>query len=257
MLDKITPVILTYNEAPNIGRTLSKLTWAKDIVIVDSYSCDETLSLISQFSQTRVFQRKFDFHAHQWNFGLKETNIKTEWVLALDADYVLSDELNHELRDLKSDEQIAGYQAMFKYCVYGQMLRGTVYPPVTVLYRLKDAYYQQDGHTQRVVVEGSIKKLRFPILHDDRKSISHWLPSQDKYMKLEADKLIRSNFTSLEWADRMRKLRIVFPFIMFIYCLFVKGTVLDGTAGLYYSLQRMLAEILLSLRLIQHDLNRN
>lgn len=253
MLESITPLILTFNEAPNIGRTLSKLTWAKDIVVVDSNSTDGTLELANKFPQVRTFQRKFDAHADQWNFGLKETGISTDWVLALDADYILTDEFIAELNALEPDKAASGFRAGFIYCVYGRRLRGTVYPSVTALYRNGKASYQQDGHTQRVVIDGNIADLKEPILHDDRKSLSHWLASQNRYMKLEVAKLSQAKWQDIGWADRLRKMRIVFPFIMFFYCLFVKGAIFDGSAGLYYSLQRMLAEILLSLRLIQHD----
>ncbi|MEB3160315.1 MAG: glycosyltransferase, partial [Synechocystis sp.] len=95
MLEQITPLILTYNEAPNIDRTLQKLTWAKRIVIIDSFSDDDTLEIIRQYHQVDFFQRKFDTHANQWNFGLDQ--IKTEWALSLDADYTLSDQLLLEL----------------------------------------------------------------------------------------------------------------------------------------------------------------
>src|SRR5436853_1091677 len=97
MLDSITPLILTFNEAPNIGRTLERLRWARDIVVVDSFSDDETLEIVSSFSQARVFQRPFDNFAAQWNFALKETGIATEWVLGLDADFVLTQESIEEL----------------------------------------------------------------------------------------------------------------------------------------------------------------
>ncbi|HEU5130546.1 MAG TPA: glycosyltransferase, partial [Pyrinomonadaceae bacterium] len=93
MLTDITPLILTYNEAPNIARSLSALTWANDIVVVDSFSDDDTVAIARSDSRVRVFQRAFDTHRNQWEFGLKETGISTPWVLALDADYVLSDEL--------------------------------------------------------------------------------------------------------------------------------------------------------------------
>jgi glycosyltransferase involved in cell wall biosynthesis len=255
MIDNITPVILTYNEASNIVRVLNQLHWAKDIIVVDSFSNDETLLKLAKCLQVRIFQRIFDSHEDQWNFAIKKTDIRTEWILALDADYVLSDELVSEMETLNPAKDVFGYQATFKYCVFGRPLRGTVYPPVTVLYRRENAFYKQDGHTQRIVVDGIKENLRSPILHDDRKSINRWLLTQNKYMKLEADKLIKSSFGRLGWADRLRKLRVVFPFIMFFYCLFVKGTVFDGSAGLYYSFQRMLAETLLSLRLIQHDCN--
>src|SRR5262249_3461248 len=100
MLDQITPLILTYNEAPNIARSLGALSWACDIVLVDSFSDDDTVTIAKSVPQVRVFQRAFDGHRNQWEFGLKETGISTPWVLALDADYVLSDEVIAELTNL-------------------------------------------------------------------------------------------------------------------------------------------------------------
>ncbi len=55
-------------------------------------------------------------------------------------------------------------------------------------------------------------------------------------------------------ADRLRKTRLLFPFVIFFYCLFVKGGIRDGWAGVYYAFQRMLAEILLALYLIEDQL---
>jgi len=254
LLEQITPIILTYNETSNIGRTLDKLRWAKDIVVVDSYSTDETLEIIKKYPQVRAFQRKFDAHAAQWTFGLQETGISTDWALALDADYVLSDQLVEELKGLAPADDIHGYRAGFKYCIDGKPLRGAVYPPVTVLYRRGKAAYEQDGHTQRVHVGGSIVDLKAPIYHDDRKPLSHWLQSQAKYMKLESEKLVSCKFSRLGWTDRVRRLYVFAPFAMLFYCLFIKGVILDGKAGLYYGLQRATAELILSLFLIHRSL---
>src|SRR6185295_16127350 len=101
MLDQITPLILTYNEAPNIARSLAALTWANDIVVVDSFSDDDTVAIAKLVPHVRVFQRAFDNHRNQWEFGLQETGISTPWVLALDADYVVSNELANELEHLR------------------------------------------------------------------------------------------------------------------------------------------------------------
>src|SRR5215467_12354062 len=101
MLDQITPLILTYNEAPNIARALAGLSWAKEIVVVDSFSDDETVAMAKSFSNVRMVQRAFDNHRNQWEFGLKETGITTPWVLALDADYVVTQELIAELKKLQ------------------------------------------------------------------------------------------------------------------------------------------------------------
>ena len=255
MLDLITPLILTYNEAPNIERTLEQLCWARDIVVVDSFSDDETVEIASSFPQVRVVQRKFDNHAAQWNFGLNETGISTEWVLALDADYVLTQKFVDELRPLRIAVETNGYQADFIYCVNGRSLRSGLLPLLTVLYRRNSARYEQDGHTQRLIVDGKVETLRSRILHDDRKPLSRWFESQQRYMALEAKKILSSDAETLGIADRVRSWRVIAPIAVLFYCLIVRGGVLDGWAGFYYAFQRMLAELLLSLYLIEHDFN--
>jgi glycosyltransferase involved in cell wall biosynthesis len=253
MLADITPLILTYNEAPNIGRTLAQLRWARDIVVVDSFSDDETLAIVSSFPQARVVQRKFDNFAGQCNFGLSEAGIETDWVLSLDADYVLTPELVDELAALNPVD-VAGWRARFTYCVYGRRLRSGVYPPVTVLFRRANAVYRQDGHAHRVVIDGRVENLRASMLHDDRKSLSRWLDAQSRYTKLEAEKLLSAELGSLSWTDRVRCWRVVAPAAMLFYCLIIRGGVLDGWAGFYYAFQRALAELMLSLYLLDYDL---
>jgi glycosyltransferase involved in cell wall biosynthesis len=256
MLDQITPVVLTHNEAPNIARTLERLAWARDIVVVDSYSDDETEEIVSHFHQARVIRRTFDTHAQHWGFAVSETHITTEWILALDADFVLSREIIEEMARLKPRPEIGGYRASFRYLIHGRPLRGSAYPPVTILYRRAGAHYVQDGHTQRVSVQGRVESLKGPVLHDDRKSLGRWIESQRRYMKLEAEKLNGLEWEQLGWKDRLRKLKVISPIAMGVYCLVFKGAILDGRAGLYYALQRVFSEILLSLYLIEAEQSR-
>jgi len=255
MLNQVTPLILTYNEAPNIGRTLAQLRWARDIVVVDSFSDDETLEIASSFPQARIFQRKFDSFAGQCNFGLTETGISTDWVMSLDADYELTPELVAEIGALQPTADVVGLRVGFTYCILGRRLRSGIYPPVTVLFRKSKAFYKQDGHAHRVALDGRIENLHSPILHDDRKPFSRWLEAQSRYTKLEADKLLSSDTESLSWTDRVRRWRIVAPPAMLFYCLILRGGVLDGWAGFYYAFQRSLAELMLSLYLLDHDLS--
>ncbi|MGB2788468.1 MAG: glycosyltransferase, partial [Dokdonella sp.] len=72
MLDRITPLILTWNEEANIARTLAKLAWAREVVVVDSGSTDSTHAICESFPNVRLVARPFDNHATQWNYGLKE-----------------------------------------------------------------------------------------------------------------------------------------------------------------------------------------
>ena len=254
MRSLITPLILTFNEAPNIARVLDRLWWATDIVVVDSGSSDATREIVSRYPQVRVFERAFTTHAEQWNFGLDATGIATDWILALDADFVLSEDLVAEIASLEPEADTSGFQASFCYCIDGRTLRGAAYPPVVVLFRRAGARYAQDGHTQRVQVGGRVEHLKARIAHDDRKPIGHWLAAQSRYMRLEAEKLARTPAASLGWLDRLRRLIVVAPPAMFVYCYFVRGGLLDGWAGLFYAVQRTAAEAILSLYLIERRL---
>jgi glycosyltransferase involved in cell wall biosynthesis len=249
VLEQITPLILTYNEAANIARALAGLSWAKEIIVVDSFSDDETVEFARSLPQVRVIQRAFDCHRNQWEFGLKETGITTPWVLALDADYVVTSEFVEELEKLRPDPDIAGYRASFIYCINGKKLRSGIYPPVTVLYRRDAATYIQDGHTQRVAIEGTIKDLQAQLLHDDRKSLRRWLNSQKRYTELEAQKLRAADPAEMSRINRVRRWRVVVPPAMLVYCLLVRGGIFDGWAGFYYAFQRTTAELMLAVNL--------
>ena len=72
MLDDITPLVITYNEAPNIARTLDRLLWARRIVVIDSGSTDETLEIVRSYPQAEVIHRPFDDFASQCNFGIAQ-----------------------------------------------------------------------------------------------------------------------------------------------------------------------------------------
>ncbi|WP_009634504.1 glycosyltransferase family 2 protein [Synechocystis sp. PCC 7509] len=251
MFEQVTPLILTFNEAPNIARTLERLTWAKTIVVIDSYSTDETLEILQAYPQIKLYQNKFESFASQCNYGLEQ--ITSEWVLSLDADYVLSDELIDEIRNLPKESEVNSYIVKFKYCVFGKSLRGTLYPPRQVLYRRKQAVYKEDGHAHRVLVAGSYALLNSYIYHDDRKSLDRWLNAQNKYMIIESKKILKTPTNQLSFSDRLRKQKIIAPFAILFYCLILKKGILDGWAGWYYAFERMLAETLLSIRLIEME----
>ena len=248
-LIEITPLILTYNEAPNIGRVLDQLRWAAHIVVIDSGSTDDTLAIAKAYPNVEIVYRSFDTHAQQWNYGL--ARVKTEWVLSMDADYLVSDQLLDELKT--KDFTADGYLIPFKYCVFGKPLRGTILPPRLALFRRDRATYIDDGHTQKLVVQGETATLRAPFHHDDRKPLSRWLWAQDRYMVLEVKKLRSTPPHDLSLGDRIRKAKVLAPPIILIYCLILKGGILDGWAGWYYAWQRVLAEILLSIHLIQAE----
>jgi glycosyltransferase involved in cell wall biosynthesis len=251
-IDQITVLILTFNEAPNIGRILNKLSWAKRILIVDSGSTDSTIAIVCTCPQAEIVRRNFDDFAQQCNFGL--SHISSEWVLSLDADYELTDELIEELRRLNPNEDVSGYRASFIYNVYGRPLRAALYPPRTVLYRRRHAEYRNEGHGHRVSISGNVGQLRGRIVHDDRKPLSRWFSSQQRYAVKEADYLLGKPERAFTRVDRIRRLGWPAPVLVFFYTLFVKACIFDGWEGWLYTVQRTIAELLIALEIIDRRL---
>jgi len=248
LLETVTPLIITFDEVANIVRTLDKLTWAGRIVVVDSGSTDGTLDVLSRYPQIALFKRGFDSFANQCNFGLAQ--IRSEWVLSLDADYELSDRLIQEFLNLRETEGVGGYRASFVYRIQGRPLRATLYPPRVVLYRAKDARYTDEGHGHRVTVSGQVRELSGVIYHDDRKPPSRWLSSQQRYARVEADYLFKADTSVLSAWDRLRRIAWPAPIIVFFYVLVVKRCLFDGWSGWFYTMQRVTAECMIALELI-------
>jgi glycosyltransferase involved in cell wall biosynthesis len=246
MLDQITPLIITHDEATNIARALDKLTWARRIVVIDSGSTDDTVRIARSYPQVEVISHPFTDFASQCNFGLSQ--VTSQWVLSLDADYELSGALLRELRTLAPAPGIAGFRARFVYRIFGRALRGTLYPPRTVLYRREGARYRNEGHGHRITIDGDVRDLAGAIYHDDRKPLARWFASQQRYARIEAEHLLALG-RSARGADRLRLMGWPAPIGALIYTLFVKGCLLDGWAGWYYALQRVVAEALIALEI--------
>ena len=247
-LEEITPVILTYNEVPNIERTLNQLSWAKEVVIVDSFSSDKTPEIVNKYDNVKLYERKFDTMASQWNYGLSLAN--TKWVLSLDADYFVTDKLLRAIESQKNDN-IDGYYISFRFCVFDKPLLGSLLPPRLALFRKECSSYFDDGHTQMLKCDGKIGELSAPLLHDDRKSLSRWLDNQKGYINLEAEKLLNVNPDKLGLPDKIRRTKWLAPPIVFLYALFAKGAIFSGWRGVFYAYQRMFVESLLAIRLLE------
>ena len=250
----ITPVIITFNEGPNIGRCLERLRWADRIWVVDSGSSDDTLSICARFSNVKVLHRSFDSFAGQCNFGLEA--VTTPWVLSMDADYLVPEEFASVLKELSGNSSEAGFRFPFRYCIHGHPLRACLYPPRTVLYRVAHGRYENDGHGHRVRIKGQVVDSKVRIDHDDRKPLSRWLDSQRKYAVLEAKKMSDHPRAPKGMPDRLRQMIWPAAPAAFLYTLLVKGLFLDGWPGLFYVLQRTYAELLLSLELLDRKLSK-
>ncbi len=251
----LTAVILTWNEEENIARTLHHLTWLEKIIVVDSGSNDKTVELINSFRNTEVHVRKFDTHAQQWNYGLSLCDC--EWILSLDADYILSYAFIEEIKQKLTQDHICAFNAGFEFVLFEKPLASNNTTPRPVLFKRCNCIYYDDGHTQRLRINGKTADLKNKILHDDRKPLSRWLLNQSAYSVKEATMLMIKPDAEMSFLEKLRKKRIYTPLMMFFFCLFRKRMILNGQRGWHYTLQRTIVEMLISLRLTEEKINKN
>jgi glycosyltransferase involved in cell wall biosynthesis len=255
-LEQVAVLILTRNEQDNIARTLHALSRFPEILVLDSGSDDSTRDIILATPNARLATRSFDAHAAQWNHGLSLLNDKRPWALALDADYVLTDEIVDEIAALSPDVAISGYRASFRYCIDGKPLRASLYPPAIVLFRRTRAVYVQQGHTQRLQLDGAVLPITASLLHDDRKPLSRWLEAQRRYAQLEVDHLLSTPSQDLRRMDRLRLKAWIMPLLVLPYTLLVKRCLFDGWRGRFYGLQRLVAETMICLAILERRFDK-
>ena len=237
----LSAVVLTKDEEANLARCLEKLRWVRKVLVLDSGSRDGTERIAKSFPNVTWAVRKFDTHAKQWNHACDMA--KSEWVLCLDADYILSEGVIEEISQLRPGPEVCSYTARFVYCIDGKPLRGTLYPTKPVLLRWAKCRFEDEGHTQVPRVGTKTAALSNIVYHDDRKSMARWMANQREYARREVEFLFGPR-PSEGWslADRLRRLGWLMPIIAPLFALFVKGVVLDGRAGIEYARQRFLAE---------------
>lgn len=253
--ENLTAVILTWNEEENIARTLHHLTWLEKIIVIDSGSTDKTIELVRSFPNTEMHSRKFDTHAQQWNYGLSFCN--SEWILSLDADYILSYAFIEEIKQKLEQKDICAFHAGFEFVLFEKPLTSNNTTPRPVLFKRDDCTYYDDGHTQRLKIDGKTADLKNKILHDDRKPLSRWLINQSAYSLKEANMLLSKKNEEMSFLEKLRKKRIYTPLLMFFFCLFRKRMIFNGERGWHYTLQRTIVEMLISLRLTEERINKN
>ncbi len=185
----ISAVVLTKNEEKNIGKCLKSLHWCDEIIVIDDYSRDKTVSLAKKLG-ARVYQHnlKADY-SDQRNFGLKKT--RGDWVLFVDADEFISSQLQDEIKEkiLKSKE-VAGFYLKRKDKFLGKWLQFGETSRIKLLRLARKGA----GGWQRPVhdvwqIKGRIGELKNPLMHQRQLTISDFLKKINQYSSLRARQL--------------------------------------------------------------------
>lgn len=273
--DVLTAVVLTYNEAPNIRDCLESVKDFCQIFVVDSGSTDETVEICKEYT-SNIYTNPYENHATQWQWALENLPIKTEWILALDADFTVTSKLKErmalELATLP--EGTSGVYVRHLYQFGGGLIRfgGTKQYWLRLIKRGRAKADLSDLVDFRFIVDGEVPRWSEAVLeynrHDD--DISVWLQKQDKFsLRLAVEEelrrkgrhhwQIRPKFFGrtderFAWLrDRWMVLPLfVRPFLYFVYRYFIALGFLDGRAGfLYHVLQGFWLRLVVDWKILQ------
>ena len=165
-MSKISAAIITYNEEKNIERCImSIIDIVDEIIIIDSGSTDKTIAIADKLG-AKVLTNEFKGHIQQKNFAITQTS--NNWILSLDADEALSDELRNSILEIKDKLQGDGYKfnRLTNYC--GKWIRHCGWYPDTKLRlfrKLSGCWGGKNPHDKYVLENGKSSFLSGDILH--------------------------------------------------------------------------------------------
>jgi glycosyltransferase involved in cell wall biosynthesis len=224
--EALSVIVITHDEEDDIARCLESVSWADEIVVVDSGSVDRTIEIAREYTDS-VLEREFTDFSDQREFAA--ARCRNDWVLSIDADEVISSELRSEIEAAVSCGRCDAYYLPEATYIFGGWLRhGSGNPDYHIrLYRRSKGRWQGVVH-ERVVTEESIGFLDNPILHYSYQDISSFVVSMNSYTSLEAE------LTEQRPEHLVRRLCLR-PVKMFVNSFILQAGFLDGERGLIVS----------------------
>ena len=228
---KLTVTVITYNEAQHIAAALDSVSWADEIIVVDSGSTDGTAE-IARAKATRVIVREWPGYSAQKNFAADQAS--HDWVLSMDADERVTPPLAEEIRSLLARGPDArGYRIRRVSFYLGQWIRTTDWWPdfQTRLYdRRAGRWSSVKIHESFKLNEGRPRKLRREMEHYAYRNVSHHLQKIDAYTTLIADQW-------MEEGRRTNAMRVaIHPMLAFLRNYVWRAGFRQGTTGFVLSL---------------------
>ena len=235
MLTKLplSAVIITRNEASRIKACLESVAFADEIVVVDSGSTDGTLEIALQYGARIVHQEWLGF-GRQKQFAV--SCAAHDWVLCLDADERVSDELRASIEAEMQKPLWGAYRFPRRNRFMGRWLKhGEGYPDWSLrLFHRAHSRWSEDAIHEKVLVDTSVGTsvgtLSGDLLHESEESIAAYLDKQNRYTTLQAETLHRKG----------RRAHIgnllISPLLRFVKFYGVRGGFLDGVPGLIHIL---------------------
>jgi glycosyltransferase involved in cell wall biosynthesis len=266
----ISVLIMTLNEEANLAACLDSCAWSDDLVVYDSCSVDRTREIAAE-KGARVFERRFDDYASQRTAALTEVPFRHPWVLMVDADERTPADLVAEMT-LAVESATPGtvlFRMRRKDMFLGRWLRRSSGYPTWFgrLMRVGRVRIER-AINEEYIADGDVIHLWSHLIHYPfNKGISYWFERHNRYSTLEAlakirgrsDPIALRQLVSADPVARRRTLKQIAyrlplrPSLVFCYWYFVRLGFLDGRAGYVYSRLRASYELLIDLKVLEHE----
>jgi glycosyltransferase involved in cell wall biosynthesis len=225
-MQKVTAIIPTFNEEHNIEAAIASVSWADEILVVDSFSTDKTVTLAKE-KGARVIQREYEHSASQKNWAIPQAN--HEWIFLLDADERVDENLQSEMVGiLKSNKNShAAFWVKRRNFFMGSEIKysGWQGDKVIRLFKRDDCKYEDKSVHAEVICNGTIGVLKGKLIHYTFKDIFHYLEKWDRY----------TTMSGTDRANRGEKPTLfhflIKPAFRFFQDYFIKLGILDGLTG--------------------------
>lgn len=234
MKTDITVIAITLNEERNLQSFIDNIKKITDkIFIVDSYSNDKTVD-IALSNNIEIVQHKFIDFGNQWNFAIKNNPFKTKWVMKMDPDEKISNEMKKNIENCLLTEDADGYEFDRRIYFLGKKLN--IKQKVLRIWKNEKCIFSDSAVNETPIIDGIIKKIKGEIDHYDSPDLFHWFKKQNHYSSVEAISIF--NNIKIKKLDFKRKIFINFfiklPFrynLLFLYFFIIKLMFLSGYQG--------------------------
>lgn len=197
--NKITVIILTHNESMHILRAIkSAKQIANEIVVVDSFSTDDTAQLAEGAGATVIYH-KFENQAKQFNWALEQLPECTNWVFRLDADEIISDDLSKSVQIalVNPNANLVGFNVNRRIAFLRRPIKfGGIFPIQSLrLFKFGFGRCEDRWMDEHIVVEGEVAELSGELLDDSLKSLSEWVDKHNRYASREVVDILNKRYS--------------------------------------------------------------
>ncbi len=237
----LTVVMITLNEAHNLRRSLDNLKgWASQVIIVDSYSSDDTVDIALMYG-VHIVQRKFTGFGSQWNFAISLDEIEMPWVMKLDPDETVSPKLKNDIENHITMNESEGFSFKRRLWFMGKPL--SIVQSVTRVWRSGKCRFSDVLVNEHPILDGHPTDLKGELEHHDSPNLEHWIEKQNSYSTYEAIMRLENRALSTHpsfFGDRLQRRmwlkknfhKIPFRFfLLFIFNYVVLGAWKCGKVG--------------------------